>query len=505
MSIAVKAARGAAWTIGTTFGARMIGTVATLVLTYFLSKEEMGQVALAHSLTLTAHYVSNLGTDRYIVAYPRSGRDVAFHASAAHLVTGLFALAMVVLLAHPLSFIFEDGLVTKYLAGMALAVVFERLGQMPEKVLTREMRFHVIGGWRTLGNVLYAGVAVGLAWRGWGGMSMIAANIVRSAVLAFGFVAAVSWREWIQPCRLKWETYRKLFSFGVPLSLGGLANLASRTWDNLIIAHFAGPAALGQYNLAYNLADVPAVQIGENIADVLLPSYAQIEEPGRRRSALVRSTGLLLLIVAPLAVGLGAVSETLVHALFRPEWYGIAPLLTLLSAMAAVRPIGWTVAVYLQSRGLTRPIMILELFKVIAVLGGVALLVQVSTGWACVGVGVGFTAHSLLCLRAVDRVDGVPLRETLARVIGPLLACVPMVGAVLAVRHGIGGLWPGVPLVALLTLEIVAGAVAYVGSALVLAPATSREFLQLLRDAFFHRAGQEAGEEKGDEEAQESE
>lgn len=491
MSIAVKAVRGAAWSIGSTLIGRAIGTVATLVLTYFLSKSEMGQVALAHSLTLGAHYLSNLGYDRYVVAYPKSGRGVAFHVSAAHLVTGFLALAALVLLAPPLAGVFEEALVFDYLAGMAVAVVFERVGQMPEKILTREMRFSVIGILRTAGNVLFAVVAVSLAAAGWGGMSLILANVVRSGVQGLGFVAAVSWRDWIEPCRLRWETYRKLLRFGLPLSVGSLANLASREGDNLLIAGFVGPAPLGQYKLAYSLADLPAVQIGENIGDVLLPSYANMEDTGRRRNALVRSTGLLVLIVAPLAVGLGAVSETLVHALLREEWHSMAPLLAALSGMAAVRPVGWTIGVYLQSRGMTRPIMVLEFFKAGAILGGVALLVQLSVLWACIGVGVGFAVHAFFSLWIVDRYDEVPLREHLGYVVGPLLACAPMVGAVLGARYGLLDLVPGIPLALLLCAEIAAGAIAYVVSALLLAPGTSREFLRLLRDAFLRRRDQD--------------
>ena len=73
---------------------------------------------------------------------------------------------------------------------------------------------------------------------------------------------------------------------------------------------------MGAYNLAYNVADVPAVQVGEQIGDVLLPSFAKLE-PAARKAALVRSTGLLALVTFPLAVGLGAIAQPLVDALLR--------------------------------------------------------------------------------------------------------------------------------------------------------------------------------------------
>jgi len=77
-------------------------------------------------------------------------------------------------------------------------------------------------------------------------------------------------------------------AFGVPMSLGALCEVASRRWDNLVVSRFFGAGPTGMYNLAYNLADVPAIQVGEQIGDVLLPSFARMD-PARRPEAFLRS------------------------------------------------------------------------------------------------------------------------------------------------------------------------------------------------------------------------
>jgi len=490
LSIAVKAVRGAAWTIATTVGSRAIGTVATLVLTYFLSPEVIGEVGLAYVMTLTAHYVSNPGVDRFVVAFPRSGRDVAFHATALHIATGVVALGVVLVLGEPLAPLFDATLVVSFLPGMTLAVLFERVGQMPEKILTRDMRFRAIGLIRTAANIGFAGAAIGLAAADFGGHSLVIANVVRSVVQMVLFIMAVDTRDWLLPCRLRWQTYRKLLKFGVPLSIGSMANMASRDWDDLLIASIFGTATLGNYRLAYRLADVPATEIGETIGDVLLPSFANMDEDQRRR-ALIRSTSLLTLLMAPMAVGLGLVAHTLVAALLPAEWQGIAPLLTVLSAMSIVRPLGWTIGVYLQSRDMTGWIMALEFGKVIALLGAVAVFARVDILWACAGIGVAFGIHSVACLWVVDRYDGVSFKQQIAGLVGPILACAPMAGAVLGARYGVLAIAPQVPLLGLLAIEITVGAVAYVLSALVLAPRASKDFIELLRNALTKAKGEQ--------------
>jgi L-aspartate-alpha-decarboxylase len=142
----------------------------------------------------------------------------------------------------------------------------------------------------------------GAAALGLGALAIVLGNLVRSSIRLAIFSASVSWREWLQPCRYSLQQTRELFAFGIPMALGALCEFASRRWDNLLVSRFFGPGVTGMYNLAYNLADVPAIQVGEQIGDVLLPSFARLE-PKRRPAAFLRSLSLLALVVFPLAIG----------------------------------------------------------------------------------------------------------------------------------------------------------------------------------------------------------
>ena len=49
-------------------------------------------------------------------------------------------------------------------------------------------------------------------------------------------------------------------SFSVPLAVGNFLSFANSRFDNLMFAGLFGPGVMGRYQLAYNLADVPAEQ-----------------------------------------------------------------------------------------------------------------------------------------------------------------------------------------------------------------------------------------------------
>jgi PST family polysaccharide transporter len=234
------------------------------------------------------------------------------------------------------------------------------------------------------------------------------------------------------------------------------------------------------YNLAYNLADVPAIQVGEQIGDVLMPSFARLEA-ARRPDALVRSITLLALVVFPLAIGLGAVAPTLVAAVFDARWRPMAPMLVLLSSLSVARPVGWTIESYFQARQMPRLILLLEAFKVIALLACIATFGRASPLHTCAAVGVAFGAHAFLSLWLARVVDAVPLGAALRGMGSALVACLPMIAAVLLVRRGLAA--GGVAPVAALVVEVLAGAVGYGIGALLAARSLAEDLLARVVDA----------------------
>jgi lipopolysaccharide exporter len=487
VSIARKAVRGAAWTIATGIGSRALGLVGTLALTRFVAPDIYGEVSAASVITLLFNQFSTWGVGQYVIAKPKAGREIAWHATVVHVGVGAVALLLAVLLRTPLGPFFNAPTMGQYVPLFALSVMLDRLSFMPERVLVRDMRFGPIGIARTAGEITYTGVSLGLAVLGWGGMAIVWGNVARSAIRVVMMVRAADSQDWLSPSPIRWETIKTLLGFGLPLSVGAFAGFASRRVDNLLVSRFFGPTVMGHYNLAYNLADIPAVQVGEQIGDVLLPSFAQLEEH-KRADALLRSTTLLALIMFPLAIGLGAVSPTVVAAFFDYRWAPVAPMLMLLSALSVARPIGWTISSYLVARDRPRVVSILELFKVFALLGTIIVLGRRSPEWTCLAVGVAFGLHTLASLWVVQLSDGISLFKFLGRLLPPLLACVPMVAAILGVRHGRAYLGWHHAMVGLVA-ETTAGGVAYVLSALVLARTATREFLRLIKHAIGKRRG----------------
>jgi len=486
MSLAQKAARGALWTVISSMGGRAIGVIGTLIITRFLYPKQIGEVAAATVLAMSANWITIWGFGQYAVVHGRGDKalEVTWHATVAYAVLGALSLgAMALFGAQLLPYLDAPG-AAAFLPGMCLALYIRRLGAMPERVLTRRLQFRASGMALALGETSYAITAVAFAAAGFGGMSIVIGNLVQSVVAVAILIRAAGVRDWATPMKLRAERIKHMLAFGVPLGIQGIAGQAARYWDRLAITYYFGPAATGVYNNAYNLADVPAIQVGEQIALVLMPSMAELP-PERRPRALERSAALLSLIIFPLAVGLGLVSQPLIAILLPSnEWQEVAPLLAVLACLSIFRPFTWVISAYLETESKTNRLMALEVAKVVILIGGIALLQPFGLLVASSSVGVAFGATAFAGVVLVTREGASPARLFVG-FIQPVLACGVMALVVWLVHDGLVALdldHPGI----LLSAMVVTGAFAYVCAALVFARETSRDLLTLLRKAL-HR------------------
>ncbi|NVB82200.1 MAG: oligosaccharide flippase family protein [Kofleriaceae bacterium] len=483
MSLARKAARGAIWTILSSMGARAIGVAGTLVMTRFLHPHQIGEVSDAVVIGMTANWATIWGFGQYTVVKGRGpdAAEVTWHATVAYMALGALSLGLVALLGGKLAPFFDAPRAAAYVPFVALALFIRRIGAIPERVLQRQMKFRAPGMALFAGELVYTLTALLLAALGHGGWSIVIANIVQSCVVVLILIRASGIASWATPTPLKWSRFADMLRYGVPLGIQGLAHGASRYWDNLTISHYFGPGPTGAYNMAYNLADIPAVQVGEQIALVLMPSMAELP-PERRPRALERSTALLSLVIFPLAVGLGLVAYPLI-ALILPanEWQLVAPLLVVLACLSVFRPIVWVLSAYMEAESKTNRLMILEVAKLALLVIGIIALQQFGIRVASGAVGASFGITAIAGVVLVMR-EGTSPRRLLAGFLQPIAACAVMAAAALGVREGLvaaGLTHPAIILVAM----IVAGAAAYVVAALIICRETSRDMIDLVKKA----------------------
>lgn len=481
VSLGKRATRGAIWNVGASTLTRVIGLIGTLFMTRLLKPEVIGEVMSAVVIAQTANWLSHWGFNQYMIVRGIEGAEQTYHVAVVNLVCGVVGAGAAAGMGALFAPVFHAPHLGSYVPGMALAILIRRVGAIPDKVLARELRFRELAIANGVGDVAYTVSAIALAaTTSLGGQAIVVGNIIQSTI-ASALVFRFTGMGWLQRVPWRWERVREIIRFGVPLGFAQIFDFATRYWDNLLFGAFFGQRVVGFYNMAYNLADIPAVQVGEQISGVLLPAMTGLELRDRK-TAVIRSTGLMSLVVFPMAVGLGSVAPTLIRCLLNDAWQGVAPLLVVLSVLSVARPMGWGVGAYLASMSRTRTIMLLDLLKLVLLFGGIVALSPLGPVWTAGAVGIAFGGQSLIKIGLVVRTDGIPVGPLASAVLRPLAACAVMAAVVLATRSGLEALGvesAGVRLV----VEIAVGAITYVAAALTIARSIALDFLQLLRRA----------------------
>jgi PST family polysaccharide transporter len=459
----------------------VVGLIGTLVLTRALLPAVVGEVYSALVIAQTANWVSNWGFNQYMIVHGIRGDEQTYHAAVVNLAFGFVGLGAIAWTGAWFAPMFQAPHLTSYLPGLTLAILIRRIGAVPDKVLARELRFRELATANGAGALAYTVCSITLAKAtDLGGQSMVVGQIAQS-VIATALIVRATGLRWFRPTPWRWPRVREIVRFGLPLGVAQLFDYGSRNWDNLLFGGYFGPEVVGFYNTAYNLADVPAVQVGEQISEVLLPAMTSLSVKDRK-AALIRSTALMSLAVFPLAVGLGTVAPTVIRSLLNDAWQDMAPLLVVLSVLSVVRPMAWGVSAYLSSFSRTRAVMALQLLKLVLLFGCIVAFHGLGPVWTAASVGIAFGAQSLVSIGLVIRSDAIPAWPLASAVLRPLAACGVMAAAVLGARCGMHAL--GVDAArAILPVEIVVGAVTYVVAALVVARPIARDFLQQLRRA----------------------
>lgn len=476
MSLAQKAAAGFLWTTGANVGSRILTIISTFILTRFLPPEAQGEVYAALVLVQTFAVATSLGVGQYIAANPNEGRETAFHGSVLVLAAGAVACAIIYFGRFAAADLMASPAVVVYAPALALSHFIDRCGWLPRYILVREMRFRMVGLRLALGEITYAATTVLAAYLGYGGWSIVIGNLARALVALLFLFAVTSWRDYLQPSRLAWSTMKRILAYGLPVSIANTFHMAAQQWDNGFMVRRFGEEALGLYNQAYRLADLPATNVGEQINDVLVPTFARLDDVAARRRGLLRAASLMALIVFPMAIGIGTVAKTLVEACYAPSYAGVAPFLTAISALSMSRSIGILAGGYLQVTGRTRVFALLDFLLVISVLGFMWLFAPWGAIASAIGVGVAFTLNVLFIVMSL-RPEGISVSSVLAALARPFFACAPMVAGVLGVRLALAGTgWHAGVRVG---IEVAVGAAVYAGAALVIAKDISRDLINL--------------------------
>ena len=308
------------------------------------------------------------------------------------------------------------------LAGLAILLL--NLGVVAQALMQRELRFRRLFVAEVASYAAgYAAVALALGWMGYGTWALVGALLGQALLKTI--LSFVLSPHRVTPV-LDPRAYRHLLAYGGGLTGAQVANQAAVNGDNLLVGRFLGSSALGFYERAYFLMQMPGTYLGLVIDRVMFPALAQIQHDRRLLAAsYLRVVALVAAIMAPLSAALMILAREVVLVVLGPTWLPSVPALQVLLACVMFRTCSRVGDSLARATGTVASNAVVKTgYAVAAVAGTLAGL-----PWGLVGVAFGVTAANILHFVAMTalsaRTTGTTLRDFgLAMLPGARLAAV---------------------------------------------------------------------------------
>lgn len=358
-SLASRVRTGALWSALSTLLLRVANIGVTAVVAHILSPRDFGVFAVALTAYTIVFSIGELGIGSCLT---RADMDIDRMAPTMVTISVLSsaALAAVMALAAPQ---IAAALGSSGGAGavrvMALVMFVNGFFAVPSAQLTRDLaqgRLFLANAVSLVPSTLVLFV---LAKTGGGALAFAWSRVAAQAVM--GVVMLLSVPRIYRPGLARFPV-SVLLRFGLPLAGANLVYFVLVNVDYVFVGHLTGPAGLGTYMLAFNLASVPGLLLGTVINSVAMPAFSRVkDDPGRIGTAVAGALRAVCLIVMPICGLLMVLARPLVLTVYGARWAPAADVVSVLALYGAVSVICILFGNLLTSFGKANSALVIQL------------------------------------------------------------------------------------------------------------------------------------------------
>ncbi len=418
--------RSARWNSIGRGGTQGVRFLASLALFKMLGPEQTGLMNMALVVTGFLDQFKDFGTGQAVIQ--RRDMDASFLNTvfAINIVLGSVATLGLVLLAGPISLLFDDEGLIPVLRAVGPLFLITCLGLVHRALLTRDLRFDRLAAADIANALTYGGVAIGLAAFGYGVWALVGGLLASSVVSTILLCAYSGWRP-----HLEWhrEHLRSVRSFCTNLMGFNLVNYVLSNLDRVIIGRMMGREALGFYGFALYMTMFPTRTFTSIVLGVLMPALSRLQDDSSRLvSGYLRAASGVALVTFPMLVGLAVVADPLIPLIWKSQWVPAIPLILLLIPVGLVSSVANTTGSIYIAKGRAD-----LLFWTTLCFGAVTLLgLWIGAHWQATGLSA---AYSVVMLVLAYPIFAIPFRliglrmSRFAAAMKPFVAASALMGA----------------------------------------------------------------------------
>ncbi len=396
-NLAQKTKEGVAWNALFGVGRWILRFGASVILARLLFPSDFGVMGAVTVILNFTKRMSSFGFNLVLVQKKEINddhKDAVFYFNL--LLESLLALIIIALAAYLADF-FHNQAVEKILYVMSIIFILDALGSVPKALLQRKMKFKQFGIVQLTNTVTGMIIPIGLAFLGFGVWSLVWGKILGSI---FGVIIVFYYARWFPRLSFKFRALKEMFSFGFWVYANNLINYTQNNIDYFLIARLLGINALGYYERAFNLMNLPRLQIARIINSVLFSAYSKIQEQNEKIIRTLKRVQTSIAFVGyPIMIWLFFAAPSFITVLYGPKWTPTIAPLQIMCISGLINTLTMTFFPVILAKGLVAQRTVLQ--GTYLVILSVLIVASTKLGFGIVGVAWSVVIGSIIYLHFI--------------------------------------------------------------------------------------------------------
>jgi len=340
-----------------------MGFVVSIFLARLLEPAEFGLIAMVMVIITMAQIFTDVGLGGALI---QRRRTLPIHYSSVfyfNLSIAFFLSVITYLSASTIADFYNNTELIPLAKVMSVSFVIGALASVQNVKLRKELKIELMTKTNLFASFVSGVVGISLAFYGAGVWSLVAQNILQGVLYNIVIWSKTDWKPSLQ---FSFKALFHLWGFGFRMFLTGLIDKLFTQFDIMIIGKLFDATSLGFYQRAKSLNMFVIKYTSESLMSILFPVLSNIQNNlPRFQKVVIKVYGLISFITFLLLGGLYLVSEELIVFLFGEKWLPSVYIFQILALSGFVRPIGAVLMNILTSRGKSKIVLRMAIYKVI--------------------------------------------------------------------------------------------------------------------------------------------
>jgi lipopolysaccharide exporter len=396
--------------------------VRTLVLARLLVPADFGLFGIALLAMSALETFSETGFDAALVQKKEDTKSYLDTAWTVQVIRGVVLALIIFIVAPYVAAFFNAPAAMPILKVIAFSVLLGGFGNIGVVYFQKELEFHKQFIYVLSGTIADIGVAITAALLLRSVWALVLGLLARTFAQLFVSYLIQSYRPQFYFNNRK---FKELFRFGKWLLFSSIIIFLLHHGDDAFVGKVLGVSALGLYQLAYRLSNLPATEITHVLSQVTFPAYSKLQDNLHRlREAYFKVISITSFLSFPIAGLIFVFAPDFTRIFLGDKWMPMVPAMKVLCVFGMTRAINATFGAIYMGMGKPKFITYAAGFQLVLL---AAIIYPLTQKWGILGTSTAVVTPNLIVLIYLSRKLAILLKCDLGRCIGPLF--IPLVSS----------------------------------------------------------------------------